>query len=359
MFNGIAVLTPSLAILAFLSALPVHAVATDQFPHTLWLEAESFGPLKGSNFSYQPVAQTTKGSWSVSGPGVAAEWTQGGESEWMSVAARADEPGELAISRDAEVPAAGVYSLWVRYADYRGKKESFGVRMKQGASTSSHVFGNKPVVDELDPMKVTWDWAFGWDHIPVDLKKGPITMELYTTGPTEARRQVDCLCLTTDAIYHPTGREKPDSPSWKLLREMQRKLMADDPKESTDPIAPLDTAAQWKVSTGPPTFLWNIGTPWLDELKKPSNRLEYPFACDPPILKDFLDTFSGKEVPVYGSPLEWRDDPHSALSKCVRNRLAISQMDGSAPRAKVWHPPELWRADLGKGRGSRRGACES
>src|SRR6476646_8081588 len=59
-------------------------------PETVWMEAETFGPLHGGNFSFQPVEKTTKGSWSVAGPGVAAEWTQGGESEWMSVAARAD-----------------------------------------------------------------------------------------------------------------------------------------------------------------------------------------------------------------------------------------------------------------------------
>src|SRR5438270_11761379 len=101
-------------------------------PQTIWLEAETFGPLHGGNFSYQREDKTTKGSWSVAGPGVAAEWTQGGESEWMSVAARADEVGEVVCGRDAEIPAAGSYTLWVRYADYRNKKESFGVRIKQG-----------------------------------------------------------------------------------------------------------------------------------------------------------------------------------------------------------------------------------
>src|SRR3982751_3231847 len=74
---------------------------------TVWLEAETFGPLRGSNFSFQPVEKTTKGSWSVAGPGVAAEWTQGGESEWMSVAARADEPAKVVAGRDAVVPVAG------------------------------------------------------------------------------------------------------------------------------------------------------------------------------------------------------------------------------------------------------------
>src|SRR6478672_13302821 len=84
---------------------------------TVWMEAETFGPLHGGNFSFQPVEKTTKGSWSVAGPGVAAEWTQGGESEWMSVAARADEAGEVVAGREIEMPVAAKYTLWVRYAD--------------------------------------------------------------------------------------------------------------------------------------------------------------------------------------------------------------------------------------------------
>ena len=204
---------------AMLLVCPPASRAADlpDLPHSVWLEAETFGPLKGGNFSYQPPDKTTKGSWSVSGPGVAPEWTQGGESEWMSIAARADEPGEVVAGRSAVIPADGTYTLWVRYADYRNKKESFGVRVKQEGRKDkpfAHVFGDKPVVDELDPMKLLWDWAFGWDHAEVELKKGDARIELYTTGPAEARRQVDCLCLTTDSAYHPAGREKPDCAAW-------------------------------------------------------------------------------------------------------------------------------------------------
>src|ERR1051325_7954538 len=98
-------------------------------PQTVVMEAENFSPLKGSNFSFQEPTKTTKGSWSLSGPGVAAEWTQGGESEFMSIAARADEPAGTSVSREVEIPAEGTYSLWVRYADYRNKTERFGVRI--------------------------------------------------------------------------------------------------------------------------------------------------------------------------------------------------------------------------------------
>src|SRR3954447_3808137 len=95
-------------------------------PHHIWLEAESFGPLKGGNFSFTQESQQTRGSWAIAGPDTAPAWTQGGESEIMSIAARADEPGELIAGRGTEFPAAGTYTLWVRYADYRNKREAFG-----------------------------------------------------------------------------------------------------------------------------------------------------------------------------------------------------------------------------------------
>src|SRR5829696_3102066 len=154
--------TPAALWLLLLACGAARAADAPQPPHTLWLEAETFAPLKGGNFSYQQEKLHAKGSWAVAGPGVAAEWTQGGESEWMSIAARPDEAGELVVSRDAVVPAAGKYTLWVRYADYRGKKESFGVRTRQREATSARLFGDKAVVDELDPMKLLWDWSFGW-----------------------------------------------------------------------------------------------------------------------------------------------------------------------------------------------------
>lgn len=54
------------------------ATASPPGVESVWIEAEAMGPLRGSNFSFQQEAQQTRGSWSLSGPGVAAEWTQGG-----------------------------------------------------------------------------------------------------------------------------------------------------------------------------------------------------------------------------------------------------------------------------------------
>ncbi len=90
------------------------AAGAMELPHHLWLEAESFGPLRGANFSFFKEAQQTRGSWSIAGPDVAVAWTQGGESEFMSIAARADEVAGVSCSRAVEVPTGGTYTLWFR-----------------------------------------------------------------------------------------------------------------------------------------------------------------------------------------------------------------------------------------------------
>ncbi len=98
-------------------------------PEHIWIEAEQFSPLNGYNFSFTRDDQTPPDTWSLAGPGVADAWTQGGESEFLSVAARSDAAAGIAISKTVEIPSAGEYTLWVRYADYREKQELFGIRI--------------------------------------------------------------------------------------------------------------------------------------------------------------------------------------------------------------------------------------
>ena len=289
-----------MGMLAF--TIVVRVAAQEAVPHSVVIEAESLGPLKGNNFSFEQVEKTTKGSWSLGGPGVAAEWTQGGESEFLSIAARADEPAGVTVGRDIEVPATGKYTLWVRYADYRKKREDFGVRLKQrDKEIISHVFGTKPLVDDLDPMSLLWDFVFTWDKIEVTLAKGAARVELYTTGPTEARRHIDFLVLTTDATYQPTGREKPDAAAWATLRAMMKTGgKGATPLASAASLAEIPAA--WKIAHSPPAFVWNTGEPWLDELKRP-DKIDVAFGVEPPLLKDFLAAYRGKEIPVFGSKL--------------------------------------------------------
>ncbi len=209
----------------------------------------------------------------------------------------------MAVRREVEFPAAGRYTLWVRYADYRNKEEAFGIRVRQNGKETHHVFGLKPVVDELDPMKLLWEWAYGWDSAPFEIEKGRAEVELYTTGPTGARRSLDSLCFTTDAAYRPFGREKPDCAAWVPLREMQKGLPA-----TVEPLAarklPRDLPKEWKIASEPPAFLWNVGAAWQNELKKPpAERINAPFGVDPPLEKEFLTTFRGKPIPIFDDPL--------------------------------------------------------
>ena len=270
----------------------------DGEPHHIWIEAELLGPLKGANFSYQKAEATQPGSWAIAGPDVANSWTQGGESDWQHIAARADEAGEVVAGRDVEIPGAGTYTLWVRYADYRQREEKFGVRVTQKGRRTAHLFGVAPRVDELDPMKLYWEWSFAWDAKPLPLEAGPARVEVFTTGPTQARRVVDCLCLTTDHSYRPRGREKPDFAAWKVLRGIREGGRV----QPLVPAAPFALPEAWRIAKKPPAFVWNVGKPWQDALAQ-SPPFEHPFGVDPPLVKEFLAAHRDKAPAIFSEAL--------------------------------------------------------
>src|SRR4051812_24778385 len=64
----------------------------------LWYEAENMRGFS-ENERHEPVlnpshlnlSKDKAPGWGINGPGVSAEWSQGGESEWNSAAASADE----------------------------------------------------------------------------------------------------------------------------------------------------------------------------------------------------------------------------------------------------------------------------
>src|ERR1700747_3397682 len=76
----------------------------------LWYEAENMRGISQTprhepvlNPSYLDLPAAKAPGWSISGPGVSAEWSQGGESEWNSVAASADATRGT-IWQDLEIP---------------------------------------------------------------------------------------------------------------------------------------------------------------------------------------------------------------------------------------------------------------
>lgn len=208
---------PGAPIGRWLALVIVAACQTSAAPgsETLWVEAEHLRVIRGSCFP--DLEQKTSGHWGLSGPGIAPEWTQGGESEWLSIACGPDEQ-QAAASIDVEVPAAGEWTLWVRYRDWRHETEQFAVRIEQaGQESRLFVFGERPVVDEDDELKLLWKWAFGWDSRSITLIKGPAKLTLRAHVEQSVHRQVDCLCLTTDRDYRPQHREKPRHATWKAL----------------------------------------------------------------------------------------------------------------------------------------------
>src|SRR5260370_26588829 len=79
------------------------------------------------NPSYLELGASRAPGWGMNGPGVSAEWSQGGESEWNSAAASADE-SSARLHQDVEIPRAGKYAIWVRCADFPNRSENFSVR---------------------------------------------------------------------------------------------------------------------------------------------------------------------------------------------------------------------------------------
>src|ERR1700722_5153878 len=94
----------------FLLALVPCLAGAPPAPIYLWHEPEWFDGVQGS-FAYWTGSAKPAGAWGIAGPGISPEWTQGGESEWNSMGAAADET-HASCHRDLVVPRAGHYKLW-------------------------------------------------------------------------------------------------------------------------------------------------------------------------------------------------------------------------------------------------------
>src|ERR1051325_3749322 len=192
----------------------------------LWYEAENMRGITETsrhepllNPSYLEIPAAKAPGWSISGPGVSAEWSQGGESEWNSVAASADETRGT-LWQDIEIPGGGEHKVWVRYADFGNKTENFLMRITQaGREVFRHEFGAKDVIDPHDETSMYWGWVVAWDGATATLAKGPARVSIEIMQAAQARRQVDCFLITNDVTFVPEGRRKPDFAAMRYLRE--------------------------------------------------------------------------------------------------------------------------------------------
>src|SRR5262249_54456120 len=176
-------------------------------PICLWLEREWFEGVQGS-FAYGTGEAKPTGSWGIAGPGISAEWTQGGESEWNSMGAPAAET-KAECHRDLVIPRAGRYRVWVRYVDHRKKTEPFTVVVEQGAKAARAEMGLQPAVPANDEYQLYWGFSFGWGSFDAELSRGRVRVRLVVDKAGQAWRQVDAVLLTDDLDYPPVAREKP------------------------------------------------------------------------------------------------------------------------------------------------------
>jgi hypothetical protein len=239
--------------------------------------------------------------WGINGPGVSAEWTQGGESEWNSAAASADEE-RATIFQDVEIPRSDDYRVWIRYADWASKTETFVVRITQaGKEIFRHEFGKRDIVDPHDEVSMYWGWAFTWDGAASSLQKGPARISIEIKDGADARRHVDCLVVTNDLAFVPSGRRKPDFAAMRYLREHsanQVKLSSLVAKKQV--VTPLERS---KIAGRDFLLPWNIAREfWPLYEKPPAERPLYPFHYES--IEEFVAKYKGVSgVPIFSSKL--------------------------------------------------------
>jgi hypothetical protein len=330
-------------LVLFLFLLPPHSTdfaqtASQSAPDVhhreyIWYEAENMAGVSldarnepRTNPSWQTLTREQSPGWGMNGPGVSAEWSQGGESEWNSVAASADET-HAALTQEIEVPRDGEYRLWARYADWAGKTENFVVRVTQaGREVMRQEFGARAVVDPHDETSMYWGWAFTWDGSDaVALKKGPARLSIEVEKAAEARRHVDCVLLTNDLVYKPEGRRKPPFAAQRVLGEWaagRTRLAPLMERDSTNAQAP----ALWgRQPLAGRDFLmpWNISEKfWEMYDAPPSDRPLYPFNAEPEAA--FVEKYKGaRDVPLFSSPLVVPVFHINNLSKHLREGSAF------------------------------------
>ncbi|MCM3902687.1 MAG: hypothetical protein ND866_13350 [Pyrinomonadaceae bacterium] len=281
-------------------------------------------PILNPSWRNYPKAKAP--GWGINGPGVSAEWSQGGESEWNSVAASADETRST-IYQDIEVPRAGDYKVWVRYADWASRSENFVVRISQDAETGgrgdtvnsisasprprvlssvpfAHEFGTTDLIGAHDEVSMYWGWAFTWDSAAAKLDKGPARISIDIEKATDARRHVDAVLITNDLSYVPEGRRKPDFAGMHYLRQWST---ARTPLTSLLPATGNTSIPDmWQrplIAARDFLMPWNISKDFWPLYDKPTaERPLYPFNAEP--IAQFVAKYKGeRDVPIFASRL--------------------------------------------------------
>ena len=180
--------------------LSVHSShAAEKPPIYLWLEPEWFDGVKGT-FAYWTGDAKPTGSWGIAGPGISAEWTQGGESEWNSMGAPAAEtkarvPSRPHRSARRQVPRLGP----LRRSSQEDRAVHASHRRRPASPRSSGELGVKPVVprERRIPALLGLLVRLGRRSMAHSLE-GPARVDLVIDKAGEAWRQVDAVLITDD-----------------------------------------------------------------------------------------------------------------------------------------------------------------
>jgi hypothetical protein len=318
---------------------------------SLWIEAEHLDGIRGYCWPMgRPEMKQTDGHWGLSGPGWAAEWNQGGESGFLSIATGADDDRAVA-GKMIEIPVDGHYFVWVRYGDWREQTERFQIRLEQeGAAPWTGHFGEQAAIDEDNEMKLYWGWAFAWDGDSVDLKKGPARLSLLSITKEPQPRQIDAIVLSTDPAYRPRIKDRPRSAACDVLAEYRQGIPAD-----LEPLArrlgDFNLPEPWKVKTFQDRgfrYLWNVSDSgdtgdWLSD--DPA-RVLYPYSVrDEATIAAFKKKYSGQtDVPIFADS---RIVPtfHGVGPVVFRTDAATGAVQEPGQRFARWldeHPDRLW-----------------
>ncbi len=250
----------------------------------------------------------TDGRWGLSGPGWAAEWSQGGESGFLSIATGASDDRAV-VTRKVEIPVDGQYSVWVRYGDWREKTERFQVKIQQAERPAwTGQYGERARLEEDNVMKLYWGWSFVWARQSVPLQKGTATISLLSTMKQPEPRQIDVIVLTTDEYYRPWVKEQPVRESWSILETYRDGVPAElEPLARRQPEFELPES--WRIRTfrdGDFLDLWNVNyksslDTWLSD--KPG-RVRFPHSVgDKETQEEFAARYGGSDsVPIFSDP---------------------------------------------------------
>jgi hypothetical protein len=319
----------------------------------IWIEAEHLDGLQGYCWPLgKPEMKKTAGHWGLSGPGWAAEWNQGGESGFLSIAAGPDDDKASAFTT-LEVPADGTYAVWVRYGDWREKPEPFHIRLEQaGAPPVTLDYGTAAAVEEDNEAKLYFGWAFAWARRDAALKKGPAKLTLFTAEKAPEARQIDVIALSTDPAYRPRIKERPHSHAWDVLAGFRGGVPANLEPLTRNRPATFELPATWKVRTFADKgfrYLWNVaaGKPW-NWLTDDPNRVLYPYNVgDDDAREEFEKTYAGqKDVPIFADP---RITPtfHGLGPGIFRTDPKTGEVEEAGRRFARWldeHPDRMWGA---------------